>query len=133
MDGEIEYYVKDLGSGQYLDARVEEDFVYGSKFIIQFNWPRSLKPQGRLPNAGRQPDISPDVRDCRVFCQNPGNRLSLLARDALFRGSLPNSEWIAFPNAAPFEKEGHLLFVPSRTAGSLTVLPHFPQILTREF
>lgn len=128
----IEYYVKELGSGHDLDAQVEEDFIYGSKSIIQINQPRALKPQSRLPNSGPQPDISPDVRDCRFFCQNPGNPLSLLARDAVFRASLPNSEWLAFPNAVPFEKEGHLLFVPSRTAGALTILPHCPQIFTRE-
>jgi len=129
----IAYDARNLRTGTEIEAAVEERLVDSTGFVCQFNGYRALRPGGGAPRLGRQPDISPTSADCRFYCQDPKKPLSLLKRDPLLQVRLRHCRWNAYYNASPFEKEGHFLWVPIVVDGAATVIPHFPQALTREF
>jgi hypothetical protein len=131
MAGEtIEYYAKNLNTGTPISATVEEKMVPGTAFRIQYNGYRALRPGGAARSAGKQPAISGDVEKCRFFCQDPKQPLSILRRDHLCQVALHHYRWNAYYNTAPFEKEGHFLWIPAVIDGALTVSPHLLQYLT---
>jgi hypothetical protein len=129
----IVYDARNLRTGTRIEAPVDERPVGSTGFVCQFNGYRALKPGGGAPRLGQQPDISPAASACRFYCQDPKKSLSLLKRDPLLQVRLRHGRWNAYYNAIPFEKEGHFLWVPIVVDGAATVIPHFPQLLTREF
>ena len=84
--------------------------------------------------------VSPDVKtifllaqkNAPFFCQDPTDTKSLLVRpvvDRLLSSKLNlHSDWIIYPNLAPFEPSGQFLLVPS---AGFPELPHFPQLMTK--
>ena len=83
---------------------------------------------------GRQGEPSSDIAKCNYQCQNPYHRYSLLVKEPFCVMTLPTGRiWALYYNFAPFEEEGHLLWLPARFSGTALVLPHFPQIMTKEF
>lgn len=131
-----EFFACNQTTGREIPNPVVEKPIPGTDFVVQFNRGRAWRPgvKGRQP--GRQAEISGAWQDCRFDCQRPAGPVSgnsLLARDPLLRVELPNGYWHAYHNIAPFEPEGHCIWVPARQEGARTVLPHHPQHLTREF
>lgn len=133
IDGNLEYYAKNVVTSAEIQATVEEKAIGDSDFIIQYNGYRALRPGGKSPKLGRQLDVSAEVADCRFYCQDPKKSLSLLRRDPLIQVTLPNWRWNAYYNATPFEKEGHFLWLPVIVNGTTTFVPHLPQKLTLAF
>lgn len=126
------YYAKNLTQSEVIYDAVEEKAVGSQGFICQFNGYRTLRPKSRRSQLGRQPDLGSDPDQCRFYCQDKTKSLSLLARQPLLQVKLKHFCWNAYYNAAPIEKSGHFLWVPSplNSPGSLF---HVPQILSREF
>ena len=131
-DGAIGYWARNVATARVIEAPVEERAVGGTGFICQLNGYRALRPGGTPQRIGRQPDISPAAADCRFFCQNPDQGLSLLRRDPLLQVDLAHSRWNAYYNSNPFEKEGHFLWVPLPVNATPRTMPHTPQGLSRE-
>jgi hypothetical protein len=129
----IEYNARNLRTNTQIEASVREKTIGSNGFLCQFNGYRALRPGGASRKLGRQPDISPEPADCRFYCQDPGKNLSLLKRNPLLQVSLRHGSWNSYYNATPFEKEGHFLWIPVIVDGATTVIPHFPQMLTRDF
>lgn len=125
QNGCLRYYAKNIEAGCEIPALVEEKMIGQSDFVIQFNGYRALKPGGKIPNIGRQPDISGEPISCWFYCQEPSRKLSILNRDPLTQIDLPNYKWNAYYNAIPFEKGGHFLWLPA--------IPHIRQELSRAF
>lgn len=132
QSGYLRYYAKNIKTGREMPAIVEEKTIGQSNFVIQFNGYRALKPGGKVPNIGRQSDISGEPTSCRFYCQEPIRKLSILNRDPLIQIVLPNYKWNAYYNATPFEKEGHFLWLPVFTDRATTI-PHIQQELSRAF
>jgi len=130
VGGKFDYYAKNLTTGEALIRKVEDRAIEGTDFRIQYNGYRALRPRPKALNPGRQPDVSGDVMQCKFYCQDPKQNLSMLRRDALAQVTLKNWRWNAYYNATPFEKEGHLLWLPASVDGTSTVLPHLSQELT---
>jgi hypothetical protein len=133
QNGNLEYYAKNIKTGCEISALVEERTIDQNGFVIQFNGFRALKPGGKIPNIGKQPNISAEATDCRFYCQDPKRGLSILKRDPIFQVALPNWKWNAYYNATPFEKEGHFLLLPISVDGTTTVIPHISQEVSRAF
>src|SRR3989344_1301615 len=132
QNGRIEYYAKNIETGCEMPALVEEKMIGQSGFTIQFNGYRALKPGGRILNIGKQPDISGEATGCRFYCQDSSRDLSILKRDPLVQIALPNYKWNGYYNAAPFEKEGHFLWLPVFTDKAVAI-SHIRQELSRAF
>lgn len=132
QSGYLKYYAKNIETGCEIPALVEEKMIDQSDFVTQFNGYRALKPGGKIPHIGRQPDISGEAINCRFYCQEPSRKLSILNRDPLIQIALPNYKWNAYYNAMPFEKEGHFLWLPVFTDRATTI-PHIQQELSRAF
>jgi len=129
-NGRPEYFAKNVTASTDLKPTFIERTVGEMGFVIQFNGYRALRPGGKRPPIGKQSDFS---GDCRFFCHDPSQNLSLLKRDPLIQVALPNWRWNAYYNATPFEQEGHILWIPVKVETTCTSLPHFPQELTSEF
>ncbi len=130
--GGIDYFARNLRTAMQIGASVDKRKVDGTGFVCQFNGYRALRPGGAGQGLGRQPDVHAGSAECRFGCQDPKKALSLLRRDPLLQVRLHRFRWNAYYNAAPFEKEGHFLWVPVVVDGTTTILPHFPQELTQE-
>ena len=131
-DGGCEFYVKDAVT----KADLTPNFIQsGSAGVFQkvFNLLRCLRPGGEPKKPGRQEDIPNGVEQCRFYCVDPANPMSLLIRPSLpIVAANSNSlrfKWTAYPNFAPFEPSGHFLLMP---CGDFPPLPHFPQLLSPE-
>jgi hypothetical protein len=132
-DEDFVFYAENLDKSRLIYDAVEEKFVGDTGFICQFNGYRSLRPGLKRSQPGRQPALSHSPADCRFFCQQPDQALSLVRRRPLLQIPLPNYVWNAYYNAAPIEKAGHFLWVPVQPNGTTAQLPHFPQSLTETF
>ena len=132
-DHEFCYFAKNLSTDKFINANVEEKEVIGTEFRCQFNGYRALRPGGQALTIGRQDEISPNPIECRFYCQDPTNTLSLLHRTPLSQIRLGNNLWNAYYNAAPLEIEGHFILVPVQVSGARFTLAHHLQTLTREF
>lgn len=99
---------------------------------VTFHPFRPLRPGASCPTPGRQTVPSPAATACPFGCQNPGKGLSLLCRPALAQAPCPHMTWLAYANAAPFDPNGHLIWVPGLANGVNVVLPHLLQHMTRE-
>lgn len=130
-DSGIAYFAKNLTTGSPIPATVEERTIPGTAFRIQYNGYRALRPGGNPRSAGKQPDIPGEAGQCRFYCQDPTQPLSMLRRDPLAQVALAHHLWSAYPSAVPFEKQGHFLWIPAVVDGTRTVLPHRTQHLTR--
>jgi hypothetical protein len=93
---------------------------------------RPFRPGATRPMPGRQKDLSAEVMACQFGCQDPRRSQSLLGCPALAQVPCPHSTWHAYSNAAPFDADGHFIWVPGLANGVNVVLPHLPQRLTRE-
>ena len=100
---------------------------------LQFTPVASLKPSTPPTGFGRQADLSAEAIACRLACQDRTNPLSILNREPVVHLKLSNSEWRAVPNVAPWERRGHLLWVPTKLPGEFMSLPHRPQMLNGSF
>jgi len=98
---------------------------------ILYNPVGGLKPHTRPAKAGRQPDIPADAAACPLACQDPGNALSILRRSALVEMPCPVRRWRAYPNVAPWEARGILIWLPCPADDTASSLPHLPQLLGR--
>lgn len=128
----LTYYAENLTQSEVIYDAVEEKAVGHEGFICQFNGYRTLRPRSSLHQLGRQPELSGEPHQCRFYCQDRTKSLSLLVRQPLLHVKLKHFCWNAYYNAAPIEKSGHFLWLPSplNCPGELF---HFPQILSREF
>jgi hypothetical protein len=131
-DGVPRYTASNLTTGLAIEAAVEERPLPGTDFVCQFNGYRALRPRTFPAALGRQPDIPATAAECRFFCADPANPISLRNRRPLYRHKLRQRYWNAYYNAIPFEARGHLLWVPS-TPDPAHKLPHLPQILNSTF
>lgn len=129
-NGRPEYFARNVTRGTDLTATLAEREVGDTGFQIQFNGWRALRPGGKRPSIGKQPDV-PD--NCRFFCHDPNQNLSILRRDPLIQVALANWRWDAYYNATPFEKEGHVLWIPVSVENTRTLIPHLPQAITPDF
>jgi len=130
---EFAFYAHNLDQRADIYSAVEEKYVGMSPYLCQFNGYRSLRPGLNNSTPGRQPTLSAEPADCRFFCQNPAQPLSLVTRRPLQQVNLRHFSWNAYYNAAPIEKNGHFLWIPTQKSEGETCLPHFPQVLTFEF
>ena len=131
QNGRIEYYARNIETKSEIPTLVEEKMIGQSGFVIQFNGYRALKPGGKILSIGKQPDIPGNAASCRFYCQDPSRELSILKRDPFIQITLPNYKWNGYYNAAPFEKEGHFLWLPVFTKAATT--SHIRQELSRAF
>lgn len=133
IDGELVYYAQNLSQSRDIQGATEEKRVGNTGYLCQFNSFRALRPGPSVRPVGRQPDISANPEHCRFHCQDITHPLSLLRRKPLLQVKFNHFEWNAYYNVAPLEKEGHFLWVPTKSASAATVLPHVPQKLSPEF
>lgn len=96
---------------------------------------RALRPQ---PPTRRQPGIqarpNPSFEACGYKCQEPAHNWSLLHTTPFVTTVLPSGRhWACFANFAPFELEGHFLWLPIRPYANTFTLPHFPQKMIFDF
>ncbi len=98
---------------------------------VLYNPVGKLKPHVPPSKSGRQPDIPPEASACPLACQNPENPLSILHRPSLAEIPCPNRQWRAYPNVAPWEARGILIWLPCPPDGAPGTLPHEPQALER--
>lgn len=131
-DSGFAFYAENLDQAQPIYGAVEERTIGDSGYICQYNGYRALRPGLKRSPPGRQPPLSAEVADCRFFCTDPQQPLSLLRRRPLMQIRLPHYRWQAYYNAAPIEKAGHFLWLPVDPANP-AVLPHLPQVLTLAF
>lgn len=124
-------FAKNLSTGKIITAPVEEKEVSGTEFRCRFNGYRVLRPGGSVSSIGRQPDISPNPTECRFYCRDPANPLSLLHRTPSAQVNLKHYLWNAYYNASPLELDGHFIWVPVMMSGNLLTLPHHLQTLNR--
>lgn len=133
-NGKLEYFAINLTIGQEIQTKLEEKTIGQSDFVIQLNGFRALKPGGKILKIGKQPDIPAGVNNCRFYCQDSRQGLSILKRDPLIQIMLSNWRWNAYYNATPLEKEGHFLWIPVRVIeDNTTIIPHIPQKLSHSF
>ena len=130
--GGLTYYAKNLTQSEVIYDAVEEKEVGAEGFICQFNGYRALRPRSGVYKLGPQPELGSEPAQCRFYCQDKTKSLSLLLRKPLLHLQLRHFCWNAYYNAAPIEKSGHFLWLPSplNCPGELF---HFPQILSRKF
>lgn len=127
-----EEYAIDLATGKDILEPTQVKLL-SSGFELHFTPIGKLKPYTPPAGLGRQADLPADPSLCRLACQDPKNPLSIARRDLVLQIALPNFEWRAFPNVAPWEPRGHIIWIPAQTKNGVTTLPHYPQILTRDF
>ena len=101
----------------------------GSGMEILFNPVAGLKPHTTPSKPGPQPDIPADAAACPFGCQKPEHPLSIVNRPPLVEIPCPNHRWRAFPNVAPWEARGLLVWLPCPADGSAGILPHITQHL----
>ena len=68
-----------------------------------------------------------DAASCPLRCQNPQHPLSILRRPLLVETACPHRRWRAFPNVAPWEARGLLVWAPAPAGSDPGTLPHLPQ------
>lgn len=129
--GQPEYYARNLTQDSEVPGEVVEKSV--GPYFCQLNGYRALRPGGSNRPLGRQPDISAAPDHCRFHCMNPDHPLSLCDREPLLQVALPNFVWHAYYNAAPLEKAGHFLWIPTEKSANGVRLPHWPQRLSVAF
>ena len=96
---------------------------------VLYNPMARLKPHTPPAKAGRQADIAAESGACPLACQDPDHPLSLLRRPALVQISCPHQPWRAYPNVAPWEARGLMIWVPCPPDAASRALPHVPQVL----
>ncbi len=131
-DQGLTYYADNITQSKPIVASDCEKVDLETGFICQFNGYRALRPGGARCSPGRQTDISPDIEQCRFYCQDIEKPLSLLSREKLIQVPLSNFSWNAYYNALPIEKQGHFLWIPVSHDPSAPAIPHLPQVITRE-
>lgn len=131
----LSYYAINNTQGRIISGEVQEKLInIGNiaNLICQFNSYRALRPGGKRRQIGRQPDISGNASDCRFFCQDSSQSLSLLNRKTLTEVSLKHFVWYAYHNVAPIEKKGHFLWIPVPKKFPRDQIQHLPQMLSFE-
>lgn len=130
------YFARNQTTHCEIPNPVIEKTIPGTDVRMQFNRGRAWRPGARTRQPGRQPEISGAWQDCRFDCQiptGPNSGNSLLVRDPLLQVQLAHWRWNAYHNLAPFESEGHFIWIPVRQQGLQATMPHYPQQLTCEF
>ncbi|MFO0890906.1 MAG: hypothetical protein U0790_17405 [Isosphaeraceae bacterium] len=112
-----------LSTGLPIQPDIRERSLGTRGFRCLYHPFRALRPGG---------EAGSDRPGCRFGCDDPDAPLSILRRVVLSRLALPNSNWQACPNAAPFHPRGQLLWIPAARQGPGRALPHHPQRLTGE-
>lgn len=129
-EGQLEYYAQNLSQSNDIQGTIKEKRVGELGYIYRLNNYRTLRPGGSGRPIGRQLDISPEPEHCRFYCQDRTQPLSLLNRDPLLQVKLCYFTWNAYYNAAPLDKEGHFLWVPTNL--NAKTLSHMFQRLSPE-
>jgi hypothetical protein len=96
---------------------------------VLFNPVGALKPQTLPSSIGKQESLPADPAACRLECQNSKSPLSILNRRPLLEVSCVHRPWRAYPNVAPWEPRGVIIWLPLNADGTL---PHLAQALTRD-
>lgn len=132
--GRPEFYAENLTQDCLLSVTPEK-LEIGKGFRKCFFPHRLLRANMPKKRAlGRQEEPSSDIAKCNYYCQDPYHRYSLLVREPFCIMTLPTGRiWALYYNFAPFEEEGHLLWMPAKFSGTALVLPHFPQVITKDF
>jgi len=102
---------------------------FASGMEMLFNPVGKLKPHTRPPKAGRQPDLKTEAAACPFGCQDADNPLSIRNRPSLAEVACPGLRWRAYPNVAPWEARGLLVWLPCQPDLDGGELPHLPQAL----
>ena len=96
---------------------------------VLYNPVGGLKPHTRPSQPGRQAEMDPAPSACPFRCQQPHDPLSILLRPSLLELACPHLRWRAFPNVAPWEPRGLLVWLPCAAETAAASLPHLPQCL----
>ncbi len=118
------YFAQNITKNKKIQARILERTIPGTKFIIQLNEFRALRPVHTPHTLGIQPEVSGLIHDCRFACADKKNPLSLSNRHVLLSLKLKNYTWNFYSNAFPHDTNGHFLIVPSVNKK----LPHLKQV-----
>lgn len=127
------YFAHNLTQSREIVYKIRNEAI-GQDFWKNFNPYRRLKPNSpekRQPGPLAAP--SPDIFQCGYKCQEPNHPWSLLSRDPIAVLLMPNGYWACYYNFSPFEQEGHFLWLPVEVNGNVIILPHYPQVMKREF
>jgi hypothetical protein len=127
-DGRLAFYQLD-GTGAKRATEIEVRGL-GSELSIIFHPFRPFRPGASRLLPGRQKDLPTAVIACPFGCQDPNRPLSLLPRRTIAQIPCQGLTWHAYANAAPFDPEGHFIWVPGLSSGVNSVLPHLEQRLT---
>jgi hypothetical protein len=127
------YYAINMTTQQKIRFVIQEEDV-DAFFCKQFNPYRGLRPRPpERKEPGRLEPPPKEIDKCNYRCQDPKHAWSLLGRDPLTVMMLSKNFWACYYNFAPFEEDGHFLWIAVRVRGNILVLPHFPQKITKDF
>lgn len=104
-----------------------------NRMEVLFNGIGKLKPHSKPVSLGKQPNLPTDSKSCSFKCEEPSNVLSILNRPFLVEALASNNLWRAYPNVAPWETRGILLWLVAVLKKEGATLPHVIQILTKNF
>lgn len=127
----LEVYIKNVNTGSETTEPMRLRRLANNMEVL-FNPVGKLKPHSIPSGSGKQKDISPTATDCKLECQNPDSALSILNRPPLLQASFSKQQWRAYPNVAPWEPRGIIIWVSCLIEGNNTSIPHSLQILTQE-
>jgi len=106
-------FAENLSKKKPIAAKILERKVKGTNFTIQLNEFRALRPGHEAYHLGTRPEISAKAKDCRLFCQNKKNSISICNRTPLLQVKQKKYTWNIYNNAFPYQTTGHFLIVPS--------------------
>lgn len=134
--GRAVYFAKNLDTGKVIEKQMLDEAIEGvDGFTKHHNPYRGLRegPQLDKKVPGRQPVGPVDEEKCRFKCLFASHPLSLLNRKPLGLISCEWDAWMVYPNYAPIQPDGSLLFVPAKFDADGLKLPHIPQRMKREW
>ena len=117
--GRPEFFAKNLSRDQVISVAPKK-LPIGVRFEKRFFPHRLLRGMPKVRSLGRQADEpSTDLAKCNYQCQDPSKPYSLLTKEPFCVVTLPSGRiWALYYNFAPFEEEGHLLWLPVRFSGT---------------
>jgi hypothetical protein len=132
-----EYYAgtkEGQNKGEYLSDKIEERFIAGTDFVIQYNPFRGQRPASKVHAnyEGRINAPTRGIENCRFGCSNPQRNLSLLVREPSGQILPGYLRYNRYYNTLPIEEEGHFMYVPVEKNGIEETIPHIEQKMTQE-
>lgn len=134
-EGRCRYFAQNLTRDCAIDPGIQEKKIPDTEIIAQYNGFRALRvpPPQSSETALHMRQRRQKADDCPFGCQNMNDSRSLHNRDPVTQIRTPNGRWNAYYNFAPFESEGHFIWVPAHVRGTQTILDHKDQRLTRAY